>query len=248
MIYGIITGCDKNQEWLLPWWWKHYIAHNSYPVAFIDFGMSEKGKAWCRKKGIYLPLLPTKAHITGKNHLSLEKRLLWEGHYGEKIWSRRRIWFKKPFALLQSPFPFSLWLDLDCQVRKPLEPLFNCLHFGLEIAVKKDREEIQQIHREKQFIRPEESNYDCGLIAFQQNAPILRHWTDEITHRNAEYVFDQQALSRALIKHNTPLLELPPLYNWSVSNGPNQEALIYHFHGGALKEMIKAPPPNAFWL
>lgn len=248
MMQGILAGCDSNQEWLLPWWMDHYSRHNDYPVAFIDFGMSEEGKAWCQEKGIYLPLSSLKARILGKNQIAPAKQALWEQHYGKKIWSRRRIWFKKPFALLQSPFAFSIWLDLDCQVRKSLEPIFTCLLLGAEIAVKKESEEIQLLHRQRGFILPDETNYDCGLIAFRKGAPTLRHWTEEITERNQEYVFDQQALSRALVKHPAHLFELPSIYNWSVAQGPNQNALVYHFHGGALKQMIKEPPEGAFWI
>jgi len=43
-------SCDKGQQWLLPWWWEQYSAHNSYPVVFVDFGLSEKGIA-CAKRG-----------------------------------------------------------------------------------------------------------------------------------------------------------------------------------------------------
>lgn len=235
---GILAGCDRNQEWLLPWWWEHYSAHNSYPVAFIDFGMSEEGKAWCKERGLYLPFR-TKVPIVGKKHLPLHQQTSWEEHYGKKIWSRRRIWFKKPFALLQSPFPFSLWLDLDCQVGKNLEPFFTCLFLGTEIALKRETEAIQALHRKKGFILPHEAYYDCGLIAFRNDAPILRHWTEEIAHRNRDYVFDQQALSRALATHPPALFELPEIYNWSASKGQNPEALVTHYHGGVLKQMIK---------
>jgi hypothetical protein len=55
---GIIVGCDANQEWLLPWWWDHYCKHNSYPVAFVDFGMSEAALAWCQEKGQCISLPP----------------------------------------------------------------------------------------------------------------------------------------------------------------------------------------------
>jgi len=248
MSQGVLAGCDQNQEWLLPWWWKHYSAHNDYPVAFVDFGLSEEARAWCLHRGRVITLRPTRARIAGKNQIPPSKQALWENHFGKKIWSRRRIWFKKPFALLQSPFPFTLWLDLDCQVRKNLEPLFNSLFLGTDIAVKKESEDNQILHKKSGFISEEESNYDCGLIAYRNDAPILRQWTDEILHRNQEYVFDQQALSRALVKNKPALLELPEYSNWSVARGPNANALIYHFHGGFLKQMIKEPPEGAFWL
>lgn len=80
MMKGILVGCDQNQEWLLSWWWDQYSAHNSYPVVFVDFGMSKTGVAWCNERGTCIPqsldahsLLP----------LSLEK-----GAVGGSFWSR----------------------------------------------------------------------------------------------------------------------------------------------------------------
>ncbi len=240
MFQGIIAGCDRNQEWLLPWWWKHYSTHNSYPVLFIDFGLSEEGRAWCSERGECIRLPSIQRFILGKKSVPSERGNAWEQHYGKKIWSRRRIWFQKPFALLLSPFPFSLWLDLDCQVQGNLEPLFNCLAFGIDIAVKRDIDAIQELHQKRGFIQPGEVNYDCGLIAFRKEAPILLHWAQEVKERNDQFVFDQQALSRAIARHQPSLLELPPIYNWSAVNGANPKALVVHFHGGFLKQTIQA--------
>jgi len=234
---GIIVGCDANQEWLLPWWWEHYSATNKYPVVFIDFGMTEQGIAYCKERGICLPL--GKIPLTERPLRSQKKRALWEEHYSKALWHRRMIWFKKPFALLASPFPLSLWLDLDCQVQKSLEPLFSCLLLGGSIALCREAEKTQQIHLEKGFIRPHEVNYNCGVIAFRKEAPILHKWTEEITLRNHLYPFDQQALSKALRQDHTALVELPSIFNWSMSQGPNSHAYIQHFHGGILKSLLQ---------
>lgn len=48
---GVLVGCDQTQEKLLHWWWKHYVQHNTYPVMFIDFGMSDAMRAWCEERG-----------------------------------------------------------------------------------------------------------------------------------------------------------------------------------------------------
>jgi hypothetical protein len=34
----------------------------------------------------------------------------------------------------------------------------------------------------------------------------------------------------------TPLFELPPIFNWSMTQGSNDHAYIQHFHGGAVEE------------
>lgn len=48
---GVLVGADQKQEWLLLWWWKNYSEENELPVCFVDFGMSEKGRKWCQKRG-----------------------------------------------------------------------------------------------------------------------------------------------------------------------------------------------------
>src|SRR5437868_5082609 len=106
---GILVGCDKQQEWMLKWWWGHYSKHNSFPIAFIDFGMSEEAKSWCRQKGKLLPLTCPKDFVFPKTLIPKELIGEWEKSYGEKIWHSREQWFRKPFALLQTPFRQTIW-------------------------------------------------------------------------------------------------------------------------------------------
>ena len=37
---AFLIGCDKNVEWLLPWFIENYKKHNSTPLIFADFGIS----------------------------------------------------------------------------------------------------------------------------------------------------------------------------------------------------------------
>ena len=41
-----LTGSDKNNEWMLEWWLDNYKMHNSLPVLFADFGVSNKMRKW----------------------------------------------------------------------------------------------------------------------------------------------------------------------------------------------------------
>lgn len=234
---GIVIASDQNQEWLLSWWWSHYSKYNSYPVVIVDLGLSEKGRNWCKKEGIEILTLPETLYPEKQINCA-EKRSVWENHYGEAIWRYRLIWFKKPFALQLSPFEYSLWLDLDCQVKGSLDPIFNSLFMGFDLAIKKEPVEIQKQHQEKRFLSDDEINYNGGVIGFRKNAPFLNRWIEEIQERNDQYVFDQQALSRAISKEKPPLFELPENYNWSIVHGINSEALINHFHG-SVKELIR---------
>ena len=105
---GVLTGCDTTCEWMLKWWWNNYKRNNKYPVAFADFGMSDTARAFCDKIG-------TVVDITR---------------------SVKKNWFKKPFAMLASPFKKVIWIDMDCDVRKDLVTLFN--YIDDKVAVTKD--------------------------------------------------------------------------------------------------------------
>ena len=229
---GIAIGSDSHQEWLLPWWWEHYSRYNNYPVAIFDFGMSSKALAWCKEKGTVLslsesiPLQPLTPHIAKhyKDRTELD-------HF-------RAAWFKKPLALSHSPFPLCCWIDLDCEVKTSLEPLFNTLYFGADIALVKEPDPVQEKNREFELSLLGEIAYNAGVIAFKQNSPILHQWIQLSTTNNGEFLSDQDALSRAIHLNHPPLFELPPTFNWKITQGPSNAALILHYAGSA-KSKIK---------
>ena len=226
---GIITGLDRNLEWMLPWWSGHYFAHNSYPVAFADFGMSQAARAFCQKRGA---LLPIDSKLMEKRRSAMTKKA-WEKEYGAGVWQNRSAWFKKPLALLASPFEQGLWIDIDCKVQKELSPLLSCLAFGVELFLMRDEDGSH-------FLRKDEVRYNSGVIAFQRQAPILRQWI-EVALEDA-FPGDEECLSRAMSLHKPRFLEMPRLYNWFRDYGPNPEAFICHYcgtHGkiSALEEM-----------
>lgn len=212
---GIIVGCDFNQEWLLDWWWSHYSKHNAYPVAFFNFGLSENGLERCRKRGAVLSLPP----LPPLKPVSPENKKLWEARAGSGIWPFRAAWFKKPLAFLRSPFPLSLWIDLDCEIRGNLEPLFNALALGADIALVPERQEHPK----------DEAVYNSGVVAFRQNSAILHEWADLCLNANEKFMGDQNALSWAIHLHRPPLALLPDHYNWTMDRGFQDEALILHY-------------------
>lgn len=223
---AIIVGCDYKQEWLLPWWWRHYRSHNDYPVFFVDFGMSKEGRKWCSRKGILI-----ESSSLSKEDIPTAMKQSWKERYGAAIGTVRSAWLKKPFALLEFPFEYGLWLDLDCQVKKDLEPIFHSLRLGCEIAIVKDREQNSD------FILPNEISYNAGVIAFRKG-PFLQKWADTVIRWQDHLPSDQEILSRAIFLHEPALLELPASFNWFFPWGPNEEASIFHFCGGLGKMAI----------
>ena len=104
---GILVMCDKDQEWLLPWWEENYHQYNHFPVQFVDIGLSEEGIKLCKTHGCYTKL----PAIELKN------------------------WFKKPFALKLTQFKQTLYMDLDCEVRGSIFELFDTKGFCVAMDV-----------------------------------------------------------------------------------------------------------------
>jgi hypothetical protein len=220
---GIVVGCDRQQEWMLCWWWGHYVEQNTLPVAFIDMGMSKEAVAWCRERGECIPL-PAIPYRTPK------KRALWQECYGPGIWGVRPAWLKKPHALLHSPFDVGLWLDMDCEVKGSLDPIFHLMALGGEIALAQDAYKgLMQW--------PGEVNYNAGVIAFRKNAPILSQWVEALSQH--ELPGDQEYLCRAIHLNQTEVMEIPRVYNWVSALGcPDEDVVIRHHSGGAAKAAL----------
>ncbi len=218
---GIIVGCDQSQEWLLPWWWHHYSTHNAFPVAFVDFGMSERAVAWCDRRGTYLALPPKICPIKS---LSPEEHKRFSPHFEEGVWVYREAVFKKAFACLRAPFALSCWIDVDCEIRGPLDPLWTPLQLGMEIALVRE---------------PDGSCYNSGVIAFRRKSKILSQWANLSRNANNQFLTDQEALSHAIDLHKPSMAELPATYNWKRSQGPNNDALILHYASGYWKDELR---------
>lgn len=85
---GVLTGCDDQTEWMLPWWLAGLRRHEpNLPVAVVDFGMSETMRTWVQAQAVLVNL---KACLPG--------------------------WLNKPSALCRSPWRRTLWLDTDAEV------------------------------------------------------------------------------------------------------------------------------------
>jgi len=213
---GIIVGCDRNQEWLLTWWWKHYTAHNDFPVAFADFGMSEAARKWCQERGQLFDLA-VNDYSAKEFWVSSEEKKEWEESYGplvDHFDSFRSAWFKKPFAALHSPFSRSVWIDLDCEIRGSLTPLFRCLDFPIDIAVR--------------LAVPKKGIYNSGVLVFRRGAEIIRQWAKEAFEHSDRYVGDDIVLSAMIFKYCPALLELPEKYN-SDPRTTDPHAVVIHY-------------------
>lgn len=239
---GIIVGCDQNQEWLLPWFWDSYSLYNQYPVAFIDFGMSEKAKAFCTQKGEVITIPKVKL-----NEVDPLRLRVWQTPHGDGFMRCRPAWFAKPQAFALCPYDKALWLDLDCKVHGPLDPLFQMLTDNVEMALVKEPEIIQKMLEQSGHLLPGQVSYNSGVIAFKKGAEILSLWQDECLARNELYRGDQDALNFMIYIHELKVLELPSEYNWLMTMGENENALISHHASGREKIRILKEMKEELW-
>lgn len=231
---GVIIGCDANQEWLLPWFFGHYKQWNEIPLTFIDLGMSESGLRWCREKGNVISLgvieLEEKRRGMGRD--------LWEIAYGKgELQKLRSAWFKKPYAFLASPYEITLWLDLDCEVKKSLVPLFALLEEGSEIGMVKEERIIL-------FSPAGLDSYNSGVVLFRKEAPILSRFLEFSKLYQDDYLGDQEILALAIEETCPKMTHLPLIYNWDWKRGESEEVAIYHHMGQNGKEVIRQKIKN----
>lgn len=224
---GILVGCDITQEWLLPWWWDHYCQANRYPVAFVDFGMTQEAKEWCSERGTLLFLRLGDCFVAEKKDISPDNVLSWENAYGSKLWNNRHGWFKKPFACLLAPFRNTLWIDLDCEVRGSLEGAF---------ALAKDYSGISCAKESNDILCKD--GFNSGVVLFKRGLDLIKTWAQEALLSNHQFAGDQDILCALIRKDCIPVAELPLIYNWSRCNPDNPDAVILHWHGQYGKDVI----------
>jgi hypothetical protein len=205
----------------------------SFPVAFFDFGMSEVGIAFCKEKGIYIPL--DEVSVSQEiDQVTQEKFVEFSsGFPGEE----RNAWFKKPFAFLKTPFEKSIWIDLDCEILKPIDELFSYVDDFYQIALTPSPEQDIVLARLLSRIETDEMTYNSGVVVFQ-NAQVIQKWWQYCHEHQNEFVGDEIFLSKVLYECKVPVKELPFSFNCTVickdemaiSSVPDELQEIYFPH------------------
>ncbi|NGX27207.1 MAG: hypothetical protein K940chlam6_01140 [Chlamydiae bacterium] len=219
---GILVAADEKLEWLLPWWWNRYSAHNNLPVAFVDFGLSHYGRTFCTERGEVIDC-PCNLPL-----FSYTKQ-------GETIFGKRfeKSWFKKPFACPLTPFETTLWLDIDCEVLQPLDSLFE-----REGEIHLAKETDAAIARDPN-IAEGEVLYNSGVILYHRDSLLIKKWAEAVLEEGSDFWSDQHTLSRVITSENYPIHLLEEKYNWRMSQGLNIHAAIVHWVGSWGKDYIR---------
>lgn len=222
---GVIVGTDEKQEWMLKWWWDHYSKHNSYPVTFFDLGMSKSARNWCETKGNILSFSFPEGWIKPKEEISEKERLEWEKKYPGELWEGRTEWFAKPFLLLKSPYQRTVWMDLDCEVRRPIDKLFDFA----------DKEEGFSILK---FKIDDLEVYNTGVIVTRHGSTIPQKWAKNTEENNHNHFGDETVLMEMLEKEKIEITPHPLIYNWPTIIPQDGNTVIRHHAGGYGKSRI----------
>lgn len=224
--WGVLVGCDRNQEWLLSWWWNNIQRVGNYSVTFADFGMSDQARVWCQKRGELLSL-----HAASKPEPLCQKLVEESGTWLDDAYlTSRPAWFKKPEAMQNSPYARTLWLDLDCEVLTPLEPLFDTDLEGASIGL------VREAERHQKF---SEILYNSGVVLYESSSLLIRLWAEQAKSRTSQFRGDQELLSHIIQEQGFRIKELPSIYNWNIFDGILLDACIIHWLGSRGKAFIR---------
>jgi len=222
---GIITGCDENHEWMIKWWFENISKQSTFPITFLDFGMSKSARQWVEKRAPVIPITPPP--LNSESLISENTQQLWEGLYGPTVWKCRPAWNQKPFAFLKTPYDRTVWLDIDCQVLKPLHSLFDASEGGIAMAYEVER--AVQRYRKHNLLFAEEKHYNTGVVSFLRTCPLIPEWAKRTLTDHHLFLGDQDLLSRIIYEKQFPVHLLPDIYNRRPRDGCTPETIILHF-------------------
>jgi hypothetical protein len=231
--HGILCGTDSDQEWLLPWWWSRLKDHNDLPVTFCDFGMSAEARLWCEERGAVIDVVLDPLLIVAQEKIPPELIEKWESIYGPAVWKARGSWFKKPLALLSTPYLKTIWIDLDCEILASLLELFETCNSDLPIALVREpiSSHLPRFHPD--------IKYNSGVIAYQHGASFIEMWSDEAVRSNHLFWGDDPLLSHLISKERYEVNEISEIWNWRMNYGFCMNAKIYHWVGSGGKGFIR---------
>lgn len=237
---GIIVGCDSVQEWMLPWWWKKYSEHNTLPVTFIDFGLSNEAKVFCEERGqradLFLPesFAPHKEQVSSSLRKEWDELFEWEDN--PFWWNKRMRCHQKPFALLMTPYKHTLWVDVDCEICADLTSLFAKIASHDAIYIVPRTEEEQRYHEDKGITLSGETGYNSGTVGFHWGSDQILHWAEKTIQEHPFFISDEDLFSRLAFMEKWDVISLDQYYNWLPHfRGFHLEAKINHWLGNSGK-------------
>ena len=206
-----LTGADSNLEDLLHWWFECVRKNNpDIHITIADFGLTQSGKHWAETHA--------------------DKVLTYERH-------PTLAWFHKPTSMIDCPYEYTCWLDLDCEVLKPVEEIFD-FPTDEKMALTQDVVRGNPDHDSGRFW------WAVGVNVIKGKPKILRDWAYHTKHSNLRG--DQEVLKsmiEAKREYNDMIIKMPLEYQWlriSLVNGyDSPDKKIIHWTGPVGKQHIR---------
>ncbi|NDD58968.1 MAG: hypothetical protein EBZ47_06955 [Chlamydiae bacterium] len=248
---GIITGCDKAQEWMLPYFYKKYAEFNQRPISFIDFGMSNKAKEFCRSIGNLYPLQFPKKYIPSPCNVSSSIQALWNHASGRGdnslFWYKYAKYHHKPLAFLMTPYKNTLWLDVDCEVMKDLSAVFDKIQASPSLCIVPRLKSCQKEYIAKGLAIEGQEGYNSGVVGYGRESSVILDWANETLHKHHLFMTDEDLFASLCLEKKYSITHLDAMYNWMPhSHGWNPEAAIFHWVGEAGKHLLSLRSQTIF--
>jgi len=217
----LVTGCDSNTEWQLPWWLTNTTKHvdpDKVRIVVADFGMTpsmRKRIEETREWNVHMIVDPRTGPQTDIAGWMLKPRtMMYVAERGVTV----------------------LWMDTDCEIVSNIDEIFS------RVELHSDLHGTNKLHMVCDHPwttrRPQLGRwYNSGVVGFVDKPLVLSQWATACTQ--GDHRGDQEAL-HALINGNdimrtTMIEEMPHRYNVlrldiCDQNVPD-DPLVYHWTG-----------------
>ena len=204
---AVLVGSDANTEWMLPWFVENFKKHNDTHLSIVDFGMTEEAQKWCE------------TNVDSLGDMRVETP---------------HAWFLKPFAMANSPFKKTIWLEMDFEILGDVSPIFSKM-VPDKLSMVVDRPWSKRFNT---------TMYNSGVVAFEGRPKILELWCERIKSKPGRG--DQETLHEML----DPLQQMMYINEienkWNVLRlqhieGPKvNDTVVNHWTGMKGKEYIRS--------
>lgn len=213
----VLVGCDLNHEWMLPWWWHHFTKNNDpsdYHIVFGNYGMTDEKVDWCLARGAV------------SNQI-------------EPIPGKEANWFKKPRLMRNCGYSRFLYMDLDCEIRRTIGPMFDLLDND-------DNKFVTTFDIPTQFNSQFTKNpVTVGVIVSSRQNQLVKVWEDACKNPDLQLRGDQEVLNWCLANQRAQIAPakvkiINQRYQWLRLRGEApSDAYIYHWTGRIGKDHIQ---------
>jgi hypothetical protein len=215
-----VTGCDKNTEWMLPWFIKNFRQRSDQPIVFSNFGVSEKGLRFVEKHFDEI------VDFTGPRHQISNCK-----------------WYLKPEALIECPGHQKVWIDTDCEILKNPDGIFaRLVEDKLNIAVDKPwtirKQETWHNSGVVGVIDEPKPLFEWANQCKMDNVPFTETGFPRGDQDSLHNLIGNDPMKRWIY-----INDLPNMYNWLriqlKDNDDSPNKIIMHWTGQIGKEIIR---------